>query len=260
LSKSTRLLVWIGIAVTLGAYVWTFGSQTVLTLIARYKCRDIPAAGKTPVALPDLSVSSVRHKTVAYFGYEFELPWDDVDEQKSRMAETVHVHVTAFHSGNALWFSTFPARDFVKNVVEMTKLTPEQFRQVYGEEAFESDLGFVRTMLQVTPRDMSPFMSKKQAGASTVLLLIKVLAVSEADSGIFAIRTPDFQGFQFGNPQSRPSRIREDLYANDGGIEFIFFRGRGMAPNVSQAELNRTLQSVRKTSSAAIALNPNSDR
>lgn len=140
--------------------MWTFGPQTMLTFMARYQYRRIPAVHKTPVALPDLSVSSVAHKTVAYFGYEFELPWDDVDEQKSRTAATVHVHMTAFHSGNALWFSTFPARDFVKNVVEKTNLTPEQFRQVYGDEAFESDLGFVRTMLQITPRDMSPFMSK----------------------------------------------------------------------------------------------------
>ena len=69
--------------------------------MARYQYRRILAVQKTRVALPDLSVSSVPHKTVAYFGYEFELPWDDVDEQKSRTAETVHVHVTPFHSGNA---------------------------------------------------------------------------------------------------------------------------------------------------------------
>jgi hypothetical protein len=258
--KLKRLLVWLGIAAIVGAYAWTFGPQTILTLMARYKYREIPAAGKTPVALPDLSVSSVAHKTVAYFGYEYELPWDDVDEEKSRTAETVHVHVTAFHSGNALWFSTFPARDFVKNVVEKTKLTPEQFRQAYGDEAFESDLGFVRTMLQITPRDMSPFMSEKQAGASTALLLIKAITVPEADSGLFSIRTADFQGFQFGNPQSRPPRIREDLYADDGGIEFIFFQVPGTAPNVSQGEINRILQSVRKISSAAVASNPHSDK
>jgi hypothetical protein len=260
MSKSKRLLVWLGVAAIVGGYVWTFGPQTVLTLIARYKYREIPAAEKTPTALPDLSVSSVGHKTVAYFGYEFELPWDDVDEQKSRTAETVHVHVTAFHSGNAFWFSTFPARDFVKNVVEKTKLTPDQFRRVYGNEAFESDLGFMRTMLQITPRDMSPFMPKRQAGASIVLLTIKAISVPEADSGIFVIRTTDFQGFQLGNPQCRPPRIREDLYADDGGIEFIFFQGRGTSPNVSQGEINRILQSVRKTPSPSVASNRNSDR
>jgi hypothetical protein len=260
MSKSKRLLVWLGIVLTGGAYLWTFGPQTMLTLMARYQYRRIPAVQKTPVALPDLSVSSVPHKTVAYFGYEFELPWDDVDEQKSRTAETVHVHVTAFHSGNAFWFSTFPTRDFVKNVVEKTKLTPEQFRQAYGDDSFESDLGFYRTMLQITPRDMSPFMSKRQAGASTTLLLIKAISVPEAESGIFLIRTADFQGFQFGNPQNRPSRIREDLYAADGGIELVFFQGRETSPNVSQGEINRILQTVRRTSSPEVAWTPTSDR
>jgi hypothetical protein len=259
-SKSNRLLVGLGIAAVVGAYVWTFGPQTMLTLIARYEYRRIPAAENIPVALSDLSVSSVPHKTVAYFGYEFELPWDDVDEQKSRTAETVHVHITAFHSGNAFWFSTFPARDFVKNIVGKTKLTPEQFRQIYGNEAFESDLGFMRTMLQITPRGMSPFMPKRQAAASSTLLLIKAISVPEAESGIFLIRTADFQGFQLGNPQSRPSRVREDLYAGDGGIEVIFFQGRGTSPSVSQGDINRILQSVRKTSSPSVASNPNLNR
>lgn len=260
MSKSKRLLVWLGIAAAVVAYVWAFGPQTMLTLMARYKYREIPVAGKTPIALPDLSVSSVAHKTVTYFGYEFELPWDDVDEQKSRTAETVQVHVTAFHSGNAFWFSTFPARDFVKNVVEKTELTPEQFRQVYGNEAFESDLGFMRKMLRITPQDMNPFMAKRQAAASTTLLLVKAMSVPEGDSGIFLIRTTDLQGFQFGNPQGRPSRIREDLYGDDGGFEFIFFQSRGIAPSVSQGDINRILQSVRRTRTPSVVSNTNLDR
>lgn len=133
-----------------------------------------------------------------------------------------------------------------------------QFRQAYGDEAFESDLGFVRTMLRVTPRSMSPLMSKKEAAASSAFLLIKAITISEGESGVFSIRTADFQGFQFGNPQNRPSRIRDDLYADDGGIEFIFVQAPETAPSVSRQEINRILKSVRKVSSAAIASNPRS--
>jgi hypothetical protein len=129
-----------------------------------------------------------------------------------------------------------------------------------GNEAFESDLGFMRTLLQITPRDMSPFMHKRQAAASTTLLLIKAISVPDAGSGIFSIRTADFQGFQFGNPQSRSSPIRDDLYRDDGGIEFMFFQGSGSSPSVSQAEINRILQSVRRISSPSVASNLNSDR
>lgn len=70
----------------------------MLILVASYPYRKFPAAGNIPVALPDSSVSSVAHETVANFGYEYEIPWNDVDEQKSRTAETVNVRVTAFHS------------------------------------------------------------------------------------------------------------------------------------------------------------------
>jgi hypothetical protein len=139
-------------------------------------------------------------------------------------------------------------------------VAPDQFCQVYGNEAFESDLGFMRQMLQITPRDFSPFMSQRRAGPSTVLLLIKAMSVPEANSGIFLIRTTGFRGVQFGNPQSRPSLIRDDVYADDGGIEFIFFPGRETSPRVSQREMNRILQSVRKTSWPSAAWSPNSDR
>ncbi len=47
---------------------------------------------KTPAPLTDLSISNVRTQEVSYFGYEFELPWDDVDEQKSKTTGSIHVN------------------------------------------------------------------------------------------------------------------------------------------------------------------------
>lgn len=52
--------------------------------MVRYTYRKMPDVAKTPVPLSDLSISNVRHRTASYFGYEFELPWDDVDEEKDK--------------------------------------------------------------------------------------------------------------------------------------------------------------------------------
>ena len=241
-----------------GIYVWAFGFQTALTVIARYQYRGIPGAAKTPVSLSDLSVSSVPHQKVSYFGYEFEIPWDDVDEQKSRTVGTIHV--TAFQSGNAFWFSTFPPREFVKSVVEIAKVTPEQFRQIYGDEVFGSDYGFMCEMLQITPRDFSPFMSRGRAAASIELLLVKATSIPEAGSGILSIHIGDRQGFQFGNPLSRPPEIRDDLYSDDSGVELLFFQHGGTSTGLSQGEINRVLQSVHKVPAPSLASNLNSDK
>jgi hypothetical protein len=260
MSKRKRILVSIGITVIVaGTCLHFYGFQTMAALIVRYQCRKIPEMAKTPVALTDLSVSDVPHRKVSYFGYEFELPWDDIDEQKDKTVG--QIHVGAFHSGNAFWFSTFPPKNFLSLVMKDTKLDPQSFRQMFGDEAFESDYGFHKRMLQVTPGEITPFVSRRQAAAAQLLLLFKGTSMPKAASGIFAIQTRDFEGFQFENPQSRPFRITDELYSNDGGIDVIFFQKiDGSAPAISQSEINRVIQSIHKVATQAAASNVSGEK
>jgi hypothetical protein len=253
MSKWKRTLLGLGIAVIL-LYGWLFGFQTVSALLVRYEYRKLPDTAKTPVALADLSISTVPHKKVTYFGYEFELPWDDVDESKDKT--TGQIHVGAFRSGNAFWFSTFPPKSFVNEVMETSKLGPQGFRQVYGDAAFESDYGFKKIMLQMTPSKITPFVSRRQAVTGQMLLLIKGISIPRAESGIFSIQTPEFQGFQFESPQSRPFKITDYLYSNEGGVDVMFYqKAGGSAPSISQAEINRVIQSIHKVPTQTVASN-----
>ncbi|MBZ5693973.1 MAG: hypothetical protein LAN36_01300 [Acidobacteriia bacterium] len=251
--KWARILATIGVAVVLvGVYLSAFGVQTGCALMARYKFRSIPEAAKTPVALPDASVSVAPHKKVSYFGYEFELPWDDVDEQNVKAFGTVHV--TYFHSGNIVWFSTFPPKNFVNEISKSTQTDPVLMRQMYGDNAFQSDYAFTSRMLQITPSKISPFSSRKEAVSGMMLLILKTIAMPNADSGLFSIHTGDFKGFQYCSPQSQSTRIVDDLFADDGGVEFWFgLNKKGAVPDISQAQINRVLQSVRKVSISAPA-------
>jgi hypothetical protein len=49
----------------------------------------IPLCGKrlwkTPTELKDLVISIAPGRQLSYCGYEFEVPWNDVDEQKTRL-------------------------------------------------------------------------------------------------------------------------------------------------------------------------------
>ena len=260
MSKWKRILIWVGIIVFVGGvYLWLFGVQTASALMVRYQFRKLPDVAKIPVPLSDLSVSGVPHRTASYFGYEFELPWDDLDEAKDKTVGTIHVG--AFHSGNAFWFSTFPPRDFVNEVMKTGNLGPQDLKQLYGEEALESDYAFHKKMLELTPSEITPFISQRQAISGQVLLVIKAICMPKAGSGIFSIQTRDFKGFQFENPQARPSRITVELFSNDGGIDVIFMQKAG-GPRVSQAEINRVVQSVHRTSlqTASIAASQNTPK
>lgn len=244
MSRWKRILAWVGIVVVVsGVYLWLFGFQTASALMVRYKYRKLPDVVKTPCPLPDLSISRQPHRTVSYFGYEFELPWDDVNEARDKTVGTIHVG--AFHSGNAFWFSTFPAKEFVNGVKTSANLGPQDLQQLYGKETVESDYAFHKKMLEVTPSEVTPFISKNQAISSQMLLLIKAVSMPKASSGIFSIQTRDFKGFQFENPQSHPSRITVELFSNEGGIDVMFMPKDG-APAISQPEVNRVIQSIHK--------------
>lgn len=249
--KWVRVLIGFGIAVVMGGiYLWLFGVQTGMALVARYKFAPMPGIDKTPVAVTDASVSSTAHQKISYFGYELELPWDDLDRQKDRTFGTVHI--SYFQSGNIFWFSSFPPKNFVNELTKSAKFNPETLRQVFGEETIQSDYAFFRTMLAVTPRAIGPFMPRQRAVAESMLLLIKAIAMPKADSGIFAIQAESFQGFQFENPQNRPPRIVDDLYSNDGGVELMFMlKPGGNGTGISQAEINRVIRSIHKVSSSS---------
>ncbi len=257
MSRWKRIFILVGIVVVLGGvYLWFFGVQTASALMVRYQFRKLPDVAKTPVPLSDLSISSVPHRAVSYFGYEFELPWDDVDAEKDKTVGTIHV--TYFRSGNAFWFSTFPPRDFVNEILKTGNLDQQSFKRLYGEEAFESDYAFHEKMLQLTPSEITPFISETQAISGQMLLLIKAISMPKASSGIFSIQTQGFKGFQFENPQTRPPRITEELFSNDRGINAIFMQKVG-GPTISQAEINRVIQSIHKgqLQTATIAANGN---
>lgn len=257
MSRRKRILIGLGTAVIFGGmYLWFFGVQTACALMVRYTYRKMPDVAKTPVPLPDLSISSVRHGTASYLGYEFELPWDDVDEQKDKTSGAIHVSYS--RSGNAFWFSTFKPKEFVNTLMKTAKLDPQGFRQLYGDEAFESDYAFYQKMLHLTPSQLTPFVSARQALAGQVLLMVKAISMPRAGSGIFSIQTPGFEGFQFENPEARPLRITDELYSNDGGVYVIFFQKvDGTAPTISQPEINRVIRSIRKVPVQAVTSNGN---
>jgi hypothetical protein len=250
----TRFLIGLGIVILLcSTYLWFFGFQTLIALEARYIAHKFPVVKKLPVELPDLSVSHALGTKLSYFGYEFEVPWNDVDQAKSRIIGG-NKAVIAFRSGNVLSVWSGSPREFVNTVLSSGKLEPETFRQIYGDEALKSDYVFHRIMLETTPDKLTPFVSQRQAVSEAMLLLMKgVSAPRGADSGIFKVRTAEFTGFQYGRPASPPVGMNVELFADSGSLDFIFGQKVNGSTVISQPDINRILQTLHRTSSGAVA-------
>jgi hypothetical protein len=232
--RRRHVLIWCAIAFGVACvYLHVFGLATWFVVV---KGRNLggkdSALWKTPVALQDLSISSGRGRKVSYLGYEFDVPWNDLDEQKTRLYK--EWQLIAFHSGKSIFFAALP-----------TSASETELSRLNGNETINSNYAFVRAMLETTPGEIGLFTPKGEATRGITRLLLKSTQIlaNNGESGIFLIQNKNFRGFQYGNPDSRPFEVIDDLFADKGRLHFVFCEVR--CGGISQAEINRVIQSVR---------------
>jgi hypothetical protein len=216
-----------------------------------------PTMWKVPAALPGLSIAMTPGLKLSYFGYEFDVPWNDLDPKKTRPIGKPpwQWQMICFRSGRTIMFIRHPASRWSKalfspkdSYVQRTYMS-----WTFGADA-SSDYAFTRAMLEATPDQLTSFMLRFKRDRLTTLLLLKSVDwnLSGAKSGLFMIDTATFRGFQYGNPQGHPTRIEDVLYADNRSVEFSF-RFCPPSPAISQADINRVIQTVRATAAPAPA-------
>jgi hypothetical protein len=248
MSRGRRILFFVAISgVLCVVYVWFFGVATMFALEARYVGWKMPAVRRTPAELEDSSIAQGPGQKLSYFGYEFEVPWD-VEEAKTRQAGRMQLVV--FRSGNALLVSRMAPKEFVNSFLSSAKCDPAAVRALYGENVLQSDYSLTRLILEATPDQVGLLASRRNAVAGAMLLVIKGIMIPQAgESGIYRIRAGNFQGFQFGDPTRRPKSLDVEIFEEGGGLGFIFTqRENGPVPPITQAEINRVVQSLQKSS------------
>ena len=240
-----RILIVFGILVVLGSvYAWFYGAQTMFVLEARYLGWKNPVLNMTPQELTEPWLARQALGRVSYFGYEFETPWTDVDEQNLPVkGNSVSIH---FKSGNQLFFSVSPARELV-NTVLSTANEEGIFPQILGEDALQSDYNLTRRVLDATPGQIKLSSTRRDAVGTLASLTFKATVIRPADSGIFSYRVKGFRCIQFGKPEARPRIFYVQMYSDDRTLTFGFTQVPGTkAAPLSQADVDSIVRSVRK--------------
>ncbi len=258
MSKWARRLVWIGaslggfVAVLL-VYAWFFGVQTFFALQTRHMARQMPIVNSVPAELEDLSISTAQGKKLSFQGAEFEVPWDDLDEQKTRIVgkwATVY-----FRSGRSILLCVGTPDTFINGLAKDKTPSPDVFAKVYGPQVLHSDYELYDALYKTTPSQITLTTPSNKAAGLGVALLVKAIAPPTTDWAIFHVQSKRTKGFQLGNPTRRPKKMCLDLFTEDAEYEInITQDGAGQAPPISQAELNRIIQTVHKTADAQATL------
>ena len=240
------ILISLGILLGVCAtYLWLLGTQTFFVLEAHSAARKLPFVKRTPIGLTDLSVSRAPGAKLSYFGYEFEVPWADIDREKTKVVGG-NKAIIAFRSGNTISFWSGPAHEFMNYLLEQGKIDRQTFGKLYGDEALRSDYDFQRLILETTPNKVTVFSSRRTAVSQGLLLFVKAISVpGDPNSGIFAIQGKEFKGFQYGVPQNPPKRLAVELFPDNDHLEFLFSQKKD-GPTISQADINRIVQTIHK--------------
>jgi hypothetical protein len=247
--KTRKLIVVIALF-SVGVFLWFFWFQAAMVLETRYTYRNIPIAGAVPVPLSDLRIARGEGATLSSFGYEFQVPWQDLDTPNIQRKTMTLI---PFRSGLGILVGHGSTHSLVDAVMESSKIDPRYFRTIYGDQASHSDYDFLKLALTATPTSIGLLDSKNDVSRKSTLVLIKALVVP-GDSGIFEVEANEFKGFQYGDPSKHPKRVTVTLYSPDGGIEFSFST-KDMKPlAISQADINRIIQTLRRSGLAETAL------
>src|SRR5271156_3438703 len=129
MAKWKRRLLWTSaFVIACVVYLWFFGVQTFFALQARKIGRQIPIVKSIPVELKDLSVSTVKGEKLSFMGVEFEVPWSDVDEEKTRIVR--NWALIYFRSGNSIILCVSPPDGFITSMSKDKTPDPKLFAAI----------------------------------------------------------------------------------------------------------------------------------
>lgn len=240
-SNLRRILVTLIISAALGFA----GAYWIVPMaLSFYAAKNVSAAAKVvPTGLEDHSISQASGMRLSYVGYDFEVPWTDLDNAKTTLypkdkSEKNEVILT-FRSGLRLMVTALPAKEFAHEFAGNFTASPQQ--------AALSDYVLARDIYDFSPDKMhylslsSDVHSRDQA----ILNMKSILPAKSSETGIFNIQNTGYKGFQQGNPQVRQDSLLVNLYSDDGSVQLKFWQ-KDYPAGVTQAEINRIVQSLQR--------------
>jgi len=208
----------------LNVLIMLLGLPMGISLTARQEATRFPGVKVTPQQLPNYTASDAPGKTLSYFGYSFEVPWNASFKQKA--FEKGGLVQLEFESGQDVTFIV-PANQsgLLTEIVQDRSLHLENLELVFSDLMKRSPYDQYAALLNTPPLSIRAF--GPRAGLET---------------GVFAFELPDKRGFQIGDPQ-KSRRMDLEVFDIEGHHVEIICATKKDRVRLSQPELNRILKS-----------------
>jgi len=215
----------------------------------RKQARQTVILNQRPLPLRLVPTNSAPGRKLVHGGFSFEVPWEDLDVAKSKSG--ANIAAFKFRSGRTiLFFGPSPSHeDLLSTVHKSFGEGRGNLEKLLGAEATKTNYAFQRAILEETPDRVSPFTPQRDAIRTSMLLVVKAISSAGGETGLFEIQTSGWKGFQFDDPSKKPKRVTLELYDNqDQHVEISLSPGSSEDAGVTQADINRVIESLRATS------------
>ena len=224
------------------------GSRLFAFDMVRRMRNEHPELAAVPQPLPDSTVNPAEGMSLARFGYAFEVPWKDLDGIRDFDSGSA----MSFKSGRRVMFMGPKAHvDRIKTIFESSAGSGKDPRSVLGARTLSSNYEFVRASLETDPTRASLLTPTNEIIRASILLLIKYSESTGFKSGLYGLESAGFRGFQKGSPATGENGATLQLFdADDHEIEIHVATANPTLAPVTQADLNRILQTLRRIDAA----------
>lgn len=242
----------------LAIVILALGVYFIPQTITYYKLRpmlfcppDAPPRGwsSVPRPLSDTATSIAEGITLSYYGYSFDVPWEEIDKQWNE-GRTVKV---LFKTGQVVIFNNPEYFDWNPINSFSGQVDQDSFKQAFGTGIHQSKYEQFEAVISATPSQLSPFRSHKEFARIRTLIEIKGLWFehSTAAPDIFSFETGDYRGFEESGLSHDWQNVVLHLFDRGDRHWFtILIAGDARSGvRLTQDEINRVIRSFRKTPS-----------
>ncbi|HLZ50268.1 MAG TPA: hypothetical protein VKP61_05950 [Candidatus Acidoferrum sp.] len=232
-------LLCVGVVVFLLFYL----RPLVLLAHVRREFRDSPEIWIVPKPLISAPIASPTAKSsvVSYFGYQFEAPTPEVKEEP----RPENVVVLSFADcARMVILKPQPRGPLTGLMHQMPPNATRFLEEVYGKKAVRSDYEFRRTILNMTPNDLSALASPRQIVRNSILLTLKGADSQRFKNGLYSFETAEMRGFQEGILALDRGVVIQAFDHQDHLLTLIVLMEKGQVC-FGQPELNHIIFSLR---------------
>jgi hypothetical protein len=243
-------VLWIVIT-AIAVLIWSFGPQTWDWYEANRMGKLQPCLSLVPQPLTTEVADSAPGTTQSYSGYEFEVPG-----LNPLATEIRHMVNIAFGEGEAVsfWDPDDLPHLFDNGIASHRhRSVKDEFEFVIGKDAARSNYDLLLHTLTITPEQISPTLSKRDALRRLTLLRMKsYIYCQNAKPMFYSFDSKDLRCIQIGEPGPERTVEVKCFDPADREVDFHFGAKKDSGAMITQLQINRVIQTLRPTNKSSV--------